>query len=290
MPQNNMAVGNKVYNGGSNAAQRGQQLDPSGYIQRNLQQRNQPGAQQQRQGVGQGGMPIPPSLQGPSQQRSGLAAQAMQGMEQGAVGTTSNPNIGGLAPLNLASQVAGQVRQQGSPLTSQIKTFDPSGPSFSPAAPTVKMPGVPSSITGSLKSPLDVDLRNQRDQGFNTLNQQITQLQSILDQLNAEYQQNVRDFGVESDRQYLDLASMFAAMGGGPGTGYGQAYGDLTRDLTNYRSDLDTAFSRSQQDILADRTANINRFQTLIRGLAGTQADRDARKRAEAALKRSTRV
>lgn len=304
---NAMAAGRRVYNGGSDSANRGRTLDPSGYIGRSRMQQaaqmfGQP--QQQRQSTSRSGLAagVTNKMQQYAQQRAGgtgIQSPGTQPMQQ------RDPDVGGLAPLNFDPVQAANARlrqteqmtgvqpgygepanqAQGNPFVNQIRAFDTSGPEMAKALAAAKIQGVPSSVTGKLVSDLDRDLRYQQQSGYNELTDMIGELLSQQGEVGAQYQQDLRDLGTEQDQSFRDLAARFAAMGGGPGTGYGTEYKDLATEYANFRNDLDSWFTRGQQDFTRERTSGIRDFETLLSHLKGTQKDRDAKEAAEKRLK-----
>jgi len=280
-----LAAGKKIYRGSSDSANRGQTLDPSGYINRSMLQR----AARTRMaggGMGPGGsLDAAGVKRSASTARSGLAQTALAGQrgEQDAP-TPPNPNVGGLAPMNMASGQS-QFGTGINPNLSQVKSFNTAGPNLQGQAPQFKLPGIPTSITGQLSSKLDADYKMQQAQGYDSLNSTIANLQNALAKLGTEYQSTLRDANTEGQKDYADLASQYAAMGGGPGTGYGQAYQELTTDHANFLNDLNTWLNQGQQDIGTDKNSAQTAFATLLKGLKGLQGDRDAKEKAAAALK-----
>ena len=292
MAFNNLAVGNKVYNGGSNSANRGMTLDPSGYMERS---RNQAAAKKRmssslapRAGITPG-QAAPPGAQ-PGQAAGGggsastASVKAGTGLAaEGGAALAPNPNVGGLANLNLASTSGGQGA-----FVNQIRSFDTSLPDLPTAAPDIKLPGVPTNPAGQLKSKLDADFRMKQEQGYDSLSATIAKLQNALAKMGQEYNVELREGKADATKGASQLAAQYAAMGGGPGSAYGQDYQEMTTDYGNFLNDLKTAFSQGKQDILGDRTAATTQFQTLIRGLLGLQGQRDAKEKAEAALRAKT--
>lgn len=289
------AAGKKVYNGGSNSANRGMTLDPSGYMERSRMQRAS------RTRMSGAGSALPgasaPASSGGGGSSAGLASSAINQGDALAGGTTagsqtvSNPDVGGLARMNLASQRQQGPAQFGSminPNLSQVRSFDTALPDLPTAAPDLKMPGVPTNPAGQLKSKLDADFRMKQEQGYDSLSATIAQLQNALAKMGQEYNVELREGKSAATKGAADLAARYASMGGGPGTAYGQDYQEQTLNYGNFLNDLKTAFSQGKQDILNDQTAAQTSFQTLIRGLLGMQGERDAKEKAAAALAAKT--
>ncbi len=292
MAFNNLAVGNKVYNGGSNSANRGMTLDPSGYMERS---RNQAAAKKRlvsslapRPGISPGQAAPPGAVPGQAASGSGgsstAAVKAGTGTAaEGGAALSPNPNVGGLANMNLASTSGG-----GGAFVNQIRSFDTSLPDLPTSAPDIRLPGVPTNPAGQLKSKLDADFRMKQEQGYDSLSSTIAKLQNALAKMGQEYNVELREGKSEAQKGAAALAAQYAAMGGGPGSAYGQDYQEMTTDYGNFLNDLKTAFSQGRQDILSDRTSAQTQFQTLIRGLLGLQGQRDAKEKAEAALRAKT--
>ena len=299
---NPLSSGKRVYNGGSYSANRGQRLDPGGYIDRSMVQRAArrfAGSGMPTGGVAQKSL----SNLDQSTNMGGSTAQDPQAQKAGEGGNPAD--VGGLAPLNLfgaqsqaqppplPDQASSQAQESrfGSginPNVSKLRGFSVSAPDdWITKLSVAKMPGVPTSTSGQLKSPLDADLRMKRDQGYDQLNQSLVKLQSALQSLSGEYQSTLRDTETDRRNDYSQLAQKFAVLGGG-GTAIGQDYGDLSTEYANFGSDLNRWFNEGQQGLLQDRTGAITNFNTLIRGLLGMQNQRAAEKAAAAALAKRT--
>jgi hypothetical protein len=159
-------------------------------------------------------------------------------------------------------------------------------PQFSPNAPNLNLPNLPDFAGGN--TTLDRDLRSQRNTAFQGLNDLMVELSNMVRDSEGDYLRGVQGQERQAQEMFRDLANNFASRGVMGSSGYGQEYISGTEDVTRQRNELDETLGRLQRDVLQGRSSAVQTYQNLLNDLIGIQGERDATKRVQDILGRSS--
>lgn len=295
---NQYAAGRKIYSNGSYAPTRGQ-VDPNGYMQRELRKRQQVAMQQGNDGQ--------------SDRRSGIAADRLRNLVKMHGGKVSQENKYNMDVLNRKLQRlsgaekvtphnGGRTGNEGpggvtsgdrggrkpptdhggvtiddrNPGTSVPNPTQPPTPVGQPQIPTVKI-----NANGQLDLPYDAnwswDLLNKKEQ----MNFDLLGLQQQAQQQALEYAQMQRQAGQEFEDVQRGTLNSAAGRGMAFSSGYGHDVATNATNFNNYMNDLNQGNALFNQGIAGERMGIENSFNDFIRksilkmgqGLEGSAGD-----------------
>lgn len=266
MAFNRYAAGSKVYNGGSSAATRGT-VDPEGYVNRSLRQRNA------------------------KQRRSGLAKAAIRRLDKKIANTDPGLQRRKLRSKRLdhraslhkpGSKRHKEITRNDRRLESKISQAQARqnrGKPITGLKQAPKPPVVTVSPNGQLNLPWNLDNNLQAIDAYHKQQQGLLGLQEQEQQYNMGYVRDVRDAEQGYDMMRDQTRNNFAARGMGFSTAHAnQAEFDAT-NYNNYVTDRNLDQTNFMNAIAARRLGLENNFNDVLRALAVENA-MDSSKRA----------
>ena len=281
MAINRYAAGNKVYNGGSSAATRGT-VDPQGYVERSLRQRN-------------------------SQRRSGHAAAAMRRLDRNRVSPGERRRLKrrkmltrkiqntkpGQRRMNLRERRAevrlrdmqpGKAKRQLRRKEQRLENRTDGNPRNNPGRngngprgggrnpmPGIrnvpKYPVVKISPNGQLNLPWNLQSSMGAVQAQGQFNQGLLNLQGQEQNYMQDWTRNMRDSEIENQHQIDDTRNDFAARGLVGSSPYGQAVGQNATAWNNYETDMLTDKTNFMSQLAQNRLGIQNQFNDTLRAL-----------------------
>ena len=281
MAINRYAAGNKVYNGGSSAATRGT-VDPQGYVERSLRQRN-------------------------SQRRSGHAAAAMRRLDRNRVSPGERRRLKrrkvltrkiqntkpGQRRMNLRERRAevrlrdmqpGQAKRQLRRKEQRLENRTDGRPGNNPGSDgsrprgggrnsmpgirnTPQYPVVKISPNGQLNLPWNLQTNMGAVQAQGQFNQGLLNLQGQRQNYVTDWTREMRDAELDNDRQFDNTRNDFAARGLVQSSPYGQAVGQNQTAWNNYQSDMETDKANFMSQLAQNRLGIENQFNDTLRAL-----------------------
>lgn len=258
---NRFAAGRKVYGQGSYAPTKGQ-LNPQGYIQREIRKRNQQANGNNGTGVSQVGN------DGQSDTRSGLAANAMKrngmswpnhyGPQAVAIGPRNNNNGG----RNGNKQSSGNGSNHSS---------NPGAVTSNPSAPVT--PTVNISPAGQLQLPYNSEFANQALDAQMAFDAEMLDLQQSEQEQALAYQQQMRDLDYGYQDQQRSTLNDAAARGNLYSSAYGVGVNEDARQYNNMKNDLGAKNSLFHSGAMGQRNAASAMLQALLQRATQGYAD-----------------
>lgn len=304
MVMNRYAAGNKVYNGGSSAATRGT-VDPQGYVERSLRQRNS----NRRSGHAAAAMRrldrgvrrrnkrqrvltrrIGNTKAGPRKRRlrerrlevrlrdvkggprRNRLVRREQRLENRRTGNNTKPREGRRRPGNPGGAVGGpRPGQNGNrPNGGGGGNNGPNRPKKNPTpgiGHTPQYPVVKISPNGQLNLPWNMQNNMQAIQAQGAMNQGLLNLQGQEQDYMQDWTRNMRDSEIENDHLVDDTRNDFAARGLVQSSPYGQAVGQNATAWNNYETDMLSDKTNTMAQLAQQRLGIENQFNDVLQAL-----------------------
>lgn len=254
MTFNRFAAGKKVYGQGSYAPTKGQ-VNPQGYIQREVERRNKQ-ALANRGGVSRVGN------DGQSDTRSGLAARALRdnrGLKARAVQGK---------PVATVRNSGGGNSQRPKTRTQQTSGNPVSTTAVAPVGPTVNI-----NPTGQLELPYGSEYANQVLDAQMQYDAELLAMQEEEQSNDLAYQSNMRDLDYGYKGQQRNTLNDNAASGTAFSSAYGVGVNEDSRSYMNAKNDMDTSNTNFKTNIKSRRNQASSALHSLIQRAQQAYAD-----------------